>query len=622
MNTELNDAEQQGRPAPSVRWAYAVFPALCAACLVFISGPGCTRDEGSTGGATEAKPVSSGALPALEMIEGAALIPGEPPVMTARIDQEAFEKACEDAGLPRPPVLEKLNATIAQAVYATNDALLVERTAARYGLLGHLYEIAAGAKRDLRRSAECYDAAKALEPDQFEWPYRLGRVFSNRGSTERADLELAAAEAIRPEYAMVAWYRGQVDLAEERPELALAHFQRYVELKPNDERGHIGLALAHIMAKDSDAALAALQTAIRMRPESREAHIRLAQVYTIREEAELAAQAGQTAASLPAETGILERDPVELAAWAELPIDVVCLRLDLLGQMGNTPAGVYLCEYLLKQHGNDERLMIRLGRLHLTARAPELAEEAFRKTIADHPRSAPAYRGLADALSGRGAADDAIEAMRKAIELAPDDAIIRMRMAGLLASTNDWSRIIKHLEVAVKHAPGYARARHLLGRAHLGAGDLTAAKACFARTVQDSPEFEDGYLALCALAQQEGDRSAAELYVRQGLESIPESPRLSNALAWILATSPDPAQRNGEEAVRRALKACQLTRFRVYGLLDTLAAAYAESGQFDLAVTTQSDVVRLATEAKDATLEGFESRLKLYGQRQPYRVSE
>ena len=66
--------------------------------------------------------------------------------------------------------------------------------------------------------------------------------------------------------------------------------------------------------------------------------------------------------------------------------------------------------------------------------------------------------------------------------------------------------------------------------------------------------------------------------------NAPDSPRMLDELAWLLATYPDSNSRDGAEAVRLAERACALTERRVPALLATLAAAYAEAGDFPRAV--------------------------------------
>jgi hypothetical protein len=65
-------------------------------------------------------------------------------------------------------------------------------------------------------------------------------------------------------------------------------------------------------------------------------------------------------------------------------------------------------------------------------------------------------------------------------------------------------------------------------------------------------------------------------------------------LAWFLATYPDSNARDGTEAVRLAERACALTDRRIPGLLATLAAAYAETGDFSRGVAAGEEALKRA----------------------------
>ncbi len=73
----------------------------------------------------------------------------------------------------------------------------------------------------------------------------------------------------------------------------------------------------------------------------------------------------------------------------------------------------------------------------------------------------------------------------------------------------------------------------------------------------------------------------------------------------------------GKRAVAAATKACELTEWKAPLMLDTLAAAYAEAGDFERAVKWQTKANELYSDPKEKT-EG-ERRLKLYQAKQPYR---
>ncbi len=75
----------------------------------------------------------------------------------------------------------------------------------------------------------------------------------------------------------------------------------------------------------------------------------------------------------------------------------------------------------------------------------------------------------------------------------------------------------------------------------------------------------------------------------------------------------------GKQAVTSATRACELTHWKDADLIDTLAAAYAESNEFGEAVKWQAKAVELSVESQKAALQ---TRLELYESGKPYRVEK
>jgi Flp pilus assembly protein TadD len=89
-----------------------------------------------------------------------------------------------------------------------------------------------------------------------------------------------------------------------------------------------------------------------------------------------------------------------------------------------------------------------------------------------------------------------------------------------------------------------------------------------------------------------------------------------NALAWKLATDHDARVRNGTNAVTLAAQAVAKTERKEPVFLDTLAAAYAEEGDFEKAVAVQREAVALNNDTN--RVQELESHLKLFESGKPY----
>jgi tetratricopeptide (TPR) repeat protein len=85
---------------------------------------------------------------------------------------------------------------------------------------------------------------------------------------------------------------------------------------------------------------------------------------------------------------------------------------------------------------------------------------------------------------------------------------------------------------------------------------------------------------LASQLEAEGKIEEAIQHYREALNVDSNNAVVLNNLAWILATASKPELRNGAEAVRLATRAVALTDARMPPFIETLAAAYAETGQF------------------------------------------
>ena len=90
-----------------------------------------------------------------------------------------------------------------------------------------------------------------------------------------------------------------------------------------------------------------------------------------------------------------------------------------------------------------------------------------------------------------------------------------------------------------------------------------------------------------------------------------------NNLAWLFATCPDGKYRDGNKAIENATRACELSQWANPDCLGTLAAAYAEAGEFERAIKWQTTAIEFAT--PDYDIVAAHSRLEFYIAGKPYR---
>lgn len=120
---------------------------------------------------------------------------------------------------------------------------------------------------------------------------------------------------------------------------------------------------------------------------------------------------------------------------------------------------------------------------------------------------------------------------------------------------------------------------------------------------------------------QKGEYNKAAQDFTKAVQLDPTSDFACNNLAWLRATCPIPSMRDGKEAVLLATKACNLTHWARWTRIDTLAAAYAEAGDFSKAI----DYDRMALKMNGITksdIEELQNHISLYEKQQPYRNKE
>lgn len=136
----------------------------------------------------------------------------------------------------------------------------------------------------------------------------------------------------------------------------------------------------------------------------------------------------------------------------------------------------------------------------------------------------------------------------------------------------------------------------------------------------DSKKAEAGDKEKDAAAEEDQEEEGEE---GEGAEAPKEEyAGLLNNLAWVMATSPKDEVRDGKRAVELATKACELTEYKQAHILSTLAATYAETGNFEKAREWSKKAVELGKEEDSDQLEQLEKELESYKEDKPWREEQ
>ena len=226
----------------------------------------------------------------------------------------------------------------------------------------------------------------------------------------------------------------------------------------------------------------------------------------------------------------------------------------------------------------------------------------FTDSLAKNPTNSLAHHNLGAYLKDHdargvfvregGQLDLAGEHFTAAITIDPNHADAHGDLASVRIAQKRFAEALPLARRAVELKEGSAINHFIYGNALLGTGRLDQAAEEYAKAVALDRSFTDAYnnltIALYRLKRHEDLKHALEAFS----EADPGNWRAFNNLAWLLATCPQSAVRDGGRALTLARQAGQMPGSDAVDTLSTLAAALAETGRFDEAVATQRQIGR------------------------------
>jgi tetratricopeptide (TPR) repeat protein len=384
---------------------------------------------------------------------------------------------------------------------------------------------------------------------------------------------------------------------------AISEWEKALAMSPLDARAHNNFGQTLVHAGKADGAIAEFRKAVAAKPLYPEAQSNLAIAL---------AGAGHPNEAIEHFKLAIEANPAFAEAHSNLG--------HVLAEQGRIPEAIEEYEKALAVNPDYAEAHNNLGFALASAGRMDEAIEQYNLALKSDPKYAHAYNNLGLALAIQGRLDDAVSEFQKAIELDGEYAAAEGNLGHALEEKNRFDEAIEHLTRALSIGPASAEVEKNLGLALAEKGQVDDSIPHFQHAIALSPRMAEAHAYLGTAMMVKGNRTEARAQWRAALQSEPDNVRVLNDLSWLLSTAPERALRNGAEAVRLASHAVQLTHHQDPLLLGTLAAAYAEAGDFSQSIATERRGAELARNQGNKQLVALlENRLALFQQHTPIR---
>ena len=273
-------------------------------------------------------------------------------------------------------------------------------------------------------------------------------------------------------------------------------------------------------------------------------------------------------------------------------------------------------ELMAREQPSNAGVRRMLGAAYLRLGRADAAVATLREAVRLGPADAIAHYNLGHALAAQKQTSEAASQFREAARLQPSFAEAHNNLGALLRESGDFAGAERAFRAAVAAVPGYAPAHNNLGSVRRVRGDVRGAIRALEEAVRLDPAYVEAHLNLGVAYQETGDLPAATRHLRRAIELQPGNAEGYNALAWLLATGRDATPASAAEAVSLAQRAATLTQGKDASALDTLAAAFAATGDLDRAAAAADRALQVArTTGQLALARQIERRLEGYRRR-------
>jgi tetratricopeptide (TPR) repeat protein len=291
----------------------------------------------------------------------------------------------------------------------------------------------------------------------------------------------------------------------------------------------------------------------------------------------------------------------------------------LLYQTGRPEEGLRYQQEALNVSPAEAGVHINLALTLSDQKRDAQAEEHYRKAIEIDPQNVKAHAAFADFCYARGKYREALEQYLTLLAISPDNEDYENNLGNIFMGLDNPAEAINHFQAALRMNPRRTETYQGLGAALIEEGRLVEAVEYLRQGIELSPSQPNLRTTLAFALSREGKIDDAEREYRVAL-SLPKGLPAVMSEAWMLAADTNSRHRNGSLALRLALLLNKTTGGEAPAILDLLAAAHAENGQYPQALAIAQRARSLAEAKQPGLVKPLEQRILIYQKHRPFRL--
>jgi protein O-mannosyl-transferase len=247
-------------------------------------------------------------------------------------------------------------------------------------------------------------------------------------------------------------------------------------------------------------------------------------------------------------------------------------------------------------------------------------ETVFKHALAITENNGAAHNNLGVALAKQGRRDEAQVHFQEAVRLNPLWADPHNNLGNVLLSAGESEDALREFTAALRLKPNLPAAHYNLGRTLARLRRFDEALAELNEAARLNPHYPWPHFEMARIFLQQGRDAEAIDQCLEAVRIAPNDIQILTLTAHVLAAEENPALRDGKTALALALKASTFSGEDPQ-VLDVLAMALAETGDFANAQTVASNAIQLATAARKTDLQPWRERLECYEKHQAWHQS-